>query len=76
MTTKQYLSLIAACGVASFLTSLMASVYPGLAIFAWTPVWAAYALWQNLLRRQATKLPPANEFEREFRDLLEKEGKK
>lgn len=51
-------------------------VLPGLIFFAWTPVWAAYALWQHLLRRQSTKLPPAAQFDQEFQDLLEKEGKK
>ena len=57
-------------------TGLTANTLPGLVIFGWTPVWAAYALWQHLLRRQSTKLPSSTQFDQELKDLLEKEGKK
>ena len=51
-------------------------VAPGLTIFAWTPVWAAYALWQHLLGRERTRMPRSDRFDEEYRTLLESEGQK
>lgn len=75
-TPKQFWIMMVPVFLTTLLMAVTSKVLPGFVLFAWTPVWAAYALWQHLLRRQSTKLPPASQFDQEFRDLLEKEGKK
>lgn len=76
LTIKEMSALFFAIIATLLLNAGIQGVAPGLMIFAWTPVWAAYALWQHLLGRERTRMPRADKFDQEFRTLLEKEGQK
>lgn len=76
MSMKLYMGLFFGLLATLIINAGVTQVAPGLAIWSWTPVWAAYALWQYLLRRESIRVIRSDEFDKEYRTLLEREGQK
>lgn len=76
LTTKEFVWLFIGVVFTLLINAGIQKVAPGLTLAAWTPVWAAYALWQYVLRRERTRMPRSDRFDEEYRTLLEKEGQK
>lgn len=75
-TIKEMVALFFGVLFTLLINAGLQKVSPGLALLAWTPVWAAYALWQHILRRESVRMPKSDKFDEEYRTLLEREGSK